>query len=130
MPDTNPLFWRCWLQLGQAVACQAVKDYVYLQKKLHKCQVTEDKEGYLPRDEEIRRFFHSKYFAYICPRFDGWELYDRLQNGGWKHLPRVHNHTKPPTYQVGDWGKYTGKPVGKRGPKPKCRNGTGRNGDR
>ena len=119
MLDPNPLFWKCWLQLGQAVACQAVRDYVRLQKKVHGYKVTDDKDGFIAKDEEIRKFFQSRYFSYICPRFDGYELYERLQNDGWRNIPRMHNHARPATYQVGDWGKYTGRPVGKRGPKAK-----------
>lgn len=116
--DTNPEFWYCWEQLGQAVAVRAVYDYVSLQKKINKLRVAEDKDYNCMRDADFfEQFFRSKYFAYICPKYDGWELYDKLQSC-WNHLPKVHNYAKHATYVVGDWGKYTGRPVGKRGTKP------------
>lgn len=119
MLDPNPLFWERWEHLGLSVVKQAIEDYAYLQKQLHGVWVAKDKDGYQPKEEEIEKFMKSKYYAYICPRFDGWKLYDYLKAGGWRNIPRMQNHARPATYQVGDWGKYTGKPIQKRGTKPK-----------
>ena len=126
--DTNPEFWYCWEQLGMAVAVRAVHDYVAIQKRIDRLNRTDEKAyNYQLELRKYRRFFHSKYFAYICPAYDGWELYDRLEQC-WRHLPRVHHHPHVPTYKVEDWGKYTGRPTQKRGPKPKTRFGIRKDG--
>lgn len=98
-PDTNPVFWRCWEQLGHAVVLQACRDYASARKKLEKNAVAwQDQETgsdhYNPMVEFSRyeKFFRSKYFAYICPKYDGHTLFDRLKNGGWKTIPKGHHH--------------------------------------
>ena len=107
-PDTNPVFWRCWEQLGHAVVLQACRDYSNARKKLEKnaavcAEQTTGSDHYNPiADINIyEKFFRSKYFAYICPKYDGHTMFDRLKNGGWRNIPKGHHHyTKKPTYVV------------------------------
>lgn len=100
--DTNPQFWWCWEQLGHAVVIQACMDYANARKMLER-HPNRDSAHYNPMVDigYYEKFFRSKYFAYICPKFDGHELYDKLKSGGWRHIPKGHHHyPKQATYQV------------------------------
>ena len=105
-PDTNPVFWRCWEQLGHAVVLQAVRDYASAQRMLLR-QKNKDQKHFNPLAEigYYETFFRSKYFGYICPKYDGHELLDILKNGGWKHIPRTHRYAKQATYSVESYYK-------------------------
>lgn len=101
-PDTNPLFWKCWEQLGHAVVLQACRDYANARRILEK-HPNPDSAHYNPMVDigYYEKFFRSKYFGRICPKFDGHMMFDRLKDGGWRHIPRGHHHyTKHAVYSV------------------------------
>ena len=110
-PDTNPVFWQCWEQLGHAVVLQACRDYANARKKLEKNAVVcadqatgSDHYNPIVDINRYEKFFRSKYFAYICPKFDGHQMFDILKNGGWRNIPKGHHHyTRPATYQVDNY---------------------------
>ena len=100
--DTNPVFWRCWEQLGHAVVLQACRDYANARRMLEK-HPNPDSAHYNPLVDigYYEKFFRSKYFCYICPKFDGHMMFDRLKSGGWRHIPKSHHHyTKHAVYSV------------------------------
>ena len=112
-PDTNPVFWRCWEQLGHAVVLQACRDYASARKKLEKRAATWSEQAtgsdrYNPMVDIARyeKFFRSKYFAYICPKFDGHMMFDRLKSGGWRNIPKGHHHYTPKTVYALDSDYY------------------------
>lgn len=96
-PDASPEFWQCWRQLGYAVVARAVYDYCMVKK-----QILKDKDGYYFGSENYKKFFHSKYFSYICPDYSGPDLLKILDNGGWQKVKTVkrfaHNPTHKPKY--------------------------------
>lgn len=100
--DTNPQFWWCWEQLGHDVVLQACEDYASARRMLEK-HPNRDSAHYNPLTDigYYEKFFRSKYFGYICPKFDGYIMFDRLKDGGWRHIPRGHRHyPRQATYQV------------------------------
>lgn len=99
--DTNPVFWRCWEQLGHAIAVRACIDYSRERKK-------EAKSGAYDRNayRMYELFFCSKYFGRICPKFDGHELYERLESGGWQIVRRQHHYTYKTVYDIKERHPY------------------------
>ena len=118
-PDTNHVFWRCWEQLGHAVVLQACRDYASARKKLEKksTDFTVGSDHYNPMlDIAIyEKFFRSKYFCYICPKFDGHELFDKLRDGGWRHIPKGHHHYTLKTVYALDSDYYQRQKLLKQG---------------
>ena len=92
-PDARPEFWYCWRQLGHAVVARAIYDYCMVKKRIAK-----DKDGFYYGHENYEKFFHSKYFAYICPDFDGVKLLEILDNGGWKNVHTTKHFAHSPTH--------------------------------
>jgi hypothetical protein len=98
--DTNPAFWEQWEQLGHAVVAQAVEDYANARKIIETRATAYEKQAtgsdhYNPVADIARyeRFFRSRYFACICPTYDGHELFDILKSGGWRMVHRVRHFT-------------------------------------
>lgn len=94
--DTNPAFWERWEQLGHAVVAQAVEDYATARKLEEKKQFQDwDLCHYDVRMEMgyYEQFFTSKYFSYICPKYDGHELLNILQRGGWRMVHKIRHYT-------------------------------------
>lgn len=115
-PDTNPVFWRCWEQLGHAVVLQACRDYASARRMLEK-HPNRDSAHYNPMVDigYYEKFFRSKYFGYICPKFDGHMMFDRLKDGGWRSIPKgFHHYTKKAVYEV-DADYYKRRKLMKRG---------------
>ena len=110
-PDTNPVFWREWRQLGHAVVIMAVEDYVSLRKKIDKLDDT-DEYGYRDQLAAIERFFRSKRFGRMCPEYDGYILLGRLETN-WRHIKRLHRYTSNPVSQAKEY-QYKEHPL-KRG---------------
>lgn len=92
--DTRPPLWREWEQLGHAVAAQAVLDYANARKRESGKRSGEDPGGdhYDPAKDMkyYRKFFYSGYFTRICPKYDGKELFDALESGGWKTVSKEY----------------------------------------
>jgi hypothetical protein len=99
--DTNPVFWERWEALGFAVVVQAIRDYANARRKLAKMEAPRDgnRYNYLMENGYYEKFFRSKYFGYICPKYDGHELFERLEAGAWMRIPKVHHYTPIPTYK-------------------------------
>ena len=96
MPDTNPVFWRRWEELGQAVVVRAIQDYISVRKKICRLTRTEDtSHNYEAELRKYERFFQSKYFGRICPRYDGYELLEHLETG-WQDIKMTKRFPKKP----------------------------------
>ena len=92
--DTRPPLWWAWEQLGHAVAAQAVLDYANARKRESRNKSSHDPGGdhYDPAREMkyYRKFFESGYFTRICPKYDGKQLFDALESGGWKTVAKAY----------------------------------------
>lgn len=117
-PDASPTFWQNWRQLGHAVVIQAIYDYANARKLQEKNTCPKSRTHFNPLSEVglYERFFRSQYFAHICPGYDGHKLLEILEGGKWKHLPKMHHTTPPPTYMVWEY-----KPKDKPDPKGRGR---------
>ena len=101
MLDTNPPFWDRWEHLGYAVVLRAVQDYTVVRRKQARLPIGKDTH-YNCTDSlrHFERFFKSKYFGAICPELDGYRMFEMLESGLWRKVPRTAHHAKKPTYLV------------------------------
>ena len=93
--DTRPENWREWEQLGHAIAARAIADYATARKRISK----NEGKGWDRFDPTLeinvyRKFFRSKYFSIICPKYDGGELLKALEDGAWKKVPRMYRKSQ------------------------------------
>lgn len=93
-PDARPEFWQCWRQLGHAVVARAVYDYARAKRKAPK---DGDNYDYSREMGYYQKFFRSKYFAYICPDYDGATLLEILDSGGWQKVRTMKHFGYRPT---------------------------------